>query len=98
FTFLQTIDQILCREVNIDYLIRLGYNTVRHTFLNIYPSNLPYFFIQAFNMLDIDRTDHINACVQNIEYILPAFFIVASFYVGMSEFIYNDHLWSQIDN
>ncbi|MNE33288.1 hypothetical protein D3C80_1269470 [compost metagenome] len=54
--------------------------------------------MQAFYMLDIYGTDHMYTCIQQVQYILPAFLVFTAFNIAVRQFIYNNDLRLQVND
>ena len=57
---LEAADQFLGCQVDIHHFVRLLQNPVGNPFLHLNPRNLLHFAAQAFDVLDINRGNHIN--------------------------------------
>ena len=91
-SFLHSCYQFICCKINIHYFISNLQNFIRHSFLHFNSGNFSYIFINAFYVLYVNCRYYINACIQNIQYILPAFFIFTAGNIRMCQFINNHNI------
>ena len=72
FALLQTLEQIIGRQVDQLYLVGPLDDPIRHGFAHAYASDLGDHIVQAFEMLDVDGGVDIDAGLQQLLDILPA--------------------------
>ena len=95
---LEAADQFLGRQVDIHHFVRLLQNPVGNPFLHLNPRNLLHFAAQAFDVLDINRGNHINIGVKQLHHVFPSLAMAAPFHIGMSQFVNNNQLGPGLKN
>ena len=98
FTGFQAGDEFFGSEVDVHHFIRFLQYTVRDTLFDFDAGDALNFFVDAFNVLDVDSGNHIDTFVQQIHHVLPAFLVSAALYIGMRQFVYNDNIGVDTDN
>ena len=98
FTGFQAGNEFFGSEVDVHHFIRFLQYTVRDTLFDFDAGDALNFFVDAFNVLDVDSGNHIDTFVQQIHHVLPTFLVSAAFYIGMRQFVYNDNIGMDTDN
>ena len=90
FPRFQPLYQLVGREVDVHHLVGRGQHAVRHALADLDPGDLLHGFVQAFDMLDIDRRYDADSGVEQLHHVLPPFGIAAAFDVGVGQLVH-DH-------
>ncbi|MNN72242.1 hypothetical protein D3C81_1882580 [compost metagenome] len=88
----QAINQSIRVNINQLHLICTVKHTVWNAFLYIPSGNGGYYICQTFNLLNIYRCIHINACSDKLLNILISFFVTEARRIRMSQIINQDKL------
>ena len=98
FSFFQTGNKFIGRQIDIHNLIGKRQNFIGNSFCDFYSDDISDAFVQTFDVLNIDRTDYVDSGLQNFQNILPSFFVRASFHIGVRQFIHDHNFGMIIDD
>jgi hypothetical protein len=94
----KTIDEIFDRQIDIDNLVGPFQDRIGNRFPNNDSSRLLHQLIEAFEMLDIERTDDIDTHVQQFQRVLVALLISAKRRIGVRQLIDHGDLRPSLQN
>src|SRR6516165_238061 len=98
FAFVQTLDQILGREIDDLDIVGLVQHAVGHGLAYAYPSDLGDDVVQAFDMLDIQGGKNVDAGGDDFLDVEIALGVAASGRVGVSELVDQCELGAALEN
>lgn len=93
FSFFEPFPEVFRGQIHVHDLIGLGNDSVGEAFPDFHPDEFLDRVVQAFQMLDVQRRDHVNPGRENFLDVLVTFSISASRHVGMGQFVDQDHGW-----
>lgn len=70
--FLQSLDQLVGRQID-DFDLSIVEHAVGHGFAHTNTSEARDDVVQAFDVLDVERGEHIDAGIEQLHHVLPAF-------------------------
>lgn len=88
----QPFDQFFRREVDQFDLVRPFEHRVGQRLLHDHASDLRDHVVQTLDVLHVERCVHVDACVEQLFDILPAFRVPQTFRVRVSQFIHEQQL------
>ena len=87
----QALQQFIGRKIDNCHLVGVIEHLIRYGLRDPHAGDLPDDIVQAFQMLNVDRSVDIDARLQQFLHILPALGVARPGYIGMGEFIDQYH-------
>jgi hypothetical protein len=88
--FLESLQQFIGRQVDDGHLVGVIEDGVGNRLPHPYSRDLSDDVVQAFQMLDVDRGEDVDAGVEQLLHVLPALVVSAARDVGMGQFVDNE--------
>ena len=89
---LQALDQIVRRDVDDLDVVGLVEDRIRHGFTYAHPGDAGHHVVQAFDVLDVDGGEDVDAGGEQFLHVEPAFRVAAAGRVGVGEFVDQDEV------
>ena len=87
----QAIDEVFDGQIEVDDLIGFLEEGVGHRFTNDYAGGPLDDVLETFQMLDVERTDHVDSGVQNLFNILIPLVMARAGRIGMGQLVDDGH-------
>ena len=88
----QALEQFAGRQVDQQQFVGFLQHPVRKGFTHLHTGNPAHLIVQTFQMLDVDRGEHIDAGVEQFLNILPALFMAATGGVAVGQLVHQHQL------
>ncbi|VVN39807.1 hypothetical protein PS645_05338 [Pseudomonas fluorescens] len=88
----QALEQFARWQVDQQQFVGFLQNPVRQGFADLYASDAAHLVVEAFEVLDVDGGEHVDAGGEQFLNVLPAFRVPAAGGVAVGEFIYKHKL------
>ncbi len=88
FAFVQPSAQIVRRQIDQHHFAGLVKHVVGHRFAHPHAGHAAHYVVQAFQMLYVDGCQHVDAGIQQLFHILPAFGVARTVSVAVRQFIH----------
>ena len=86
--FVQALDQLVRGQIDQFDLIGLGQNLIGQGFADLDAGNLLDDVVQAFQMLDVQGGEHVDARGQQFVHVLPAFQVARAGHVAVGQLVH----------
>lgn len=91
FALFQPLTQIVRRQIHQHHFIGAVEKGIGYGFAHLNAGDAAYHVIQALQMLHVDGGNHVDTGIQQLFNVLPALGMARALYVGVRQFIHQDH-------
>ena len=88
FAFFQPLTQIVRGQVHQHYVVGSIKKGIGHGFPHLNSGDATDHIIQTFQMLNVDGSENINACFQQLFNVLPAFRMTRTWRITVRQFVH----------